>query len=441
MRMVDIIDKKRKNIELTAEEIHFFVDGYTKGEVPDYQASALLMAICFNGMNDNETYELTMAMADSGERIDLSSIKGIKVDKHSTGGVGDKTTLIVGPVIAACGLHMAKMSGRGLGFTGGTADKLNCIPGYKLDLDIDSFIKQVNKIGISVIAPTLNIAPADKKMYALRDVTATVECMPLIASSIMSKKLAAGADVIVLDVKCGNGAFMKNLNDALKLAEKMVDIGTKAGRKVSAVISDMNEPLGCEVGNTIEVAEAVRALKGDAKEDLMEDVLSICSMILLSAGKVSNIEDGREMALKVIKNGDAYRKFVEFVFNQGGDVSYIDDMFKFGLSRENCHFKARKNGYITGMDTEKIGRAACVLGAGREKLDDKIDFNAGITFLKKYGDKVSSLDDICILRSESAEKLTEALTLLDAAIKIEDNAPLQRKHVLAYVMQGRTVLL
>ncbi len=473
MRIYDIIEKKKNGGVLTKSEIDFFVKNYTNGAIPDYQAAPLLMAICFNSMNAQECADLTMAMADSGAKLDLSSVGGVTADKHSTGGVGDKATLLVAPICAACGVKMAKMSGRGLGFTGGTADKLESIPGFTVSLDKDKFMKQVKNIGISVISQSADLAPADKKLYALRDVTATVDSLPLIASSIMSKKLAAGADVIVLDVKCGSGAFMKTKEDAEQLAKLMVDIGTKAGRKVCAIVSDMAQPLGTQVGNILEVREAVDALKKprNAAPDLMEDCVTLSSLILMLSGKADSMDNAKTRVWQVLEKGDAYQKFKDMVKAQGGDVSYIDDTSKFDVVevslekgdillndngvhkndageavRVSYDFKAKKDGYITKMDTEAIGKAACILGAGREKIGDLIDFNSGITFLKKLGDSVNEGDTICVLHSTTNEKLRIADDVLSGAIKINPNPDVSLynsagkiSHVYSYVLPAGIV--
>ena len=473
MRIYDIIEKKKNGGVLTKSEIDFFVKNYTNGAIPDYQAAPLLMAICFNSMNAQECADLTMAMADSGAKLDLSSVGGVTADKHSTGGVGDKATLLVAPICAACGVKMAKMSGRGLGFTGGTADKLESIPGFTVSLDKDKFMKQVKNIGISVISQSADLAPADKKLYALRDVTATVDSLPLIASSIMSKKLAAGADVIVLDVKCGSGAFMKTKEDAEQLAKLMVDIGTKAGRKVCAIVSDMAQPLGTQVGNILEVREAVDALKKprNAAPDLMEDSVTLSSLILMLSGKADSMDNAKTRVWQVLEKGDAYQKLKDMVKAQGGDVSYIDDTSKFDVVEVNLEkgdillndngvhkndageavrvsydFKAKKDGYITKMDTEAIGKAACILGAGREKIGDLIDFNSGITFLKKLGDSVNEGDTICVLHSTTNEKLRIADDVLNGAIKINPNPDVSLynsagkiSHVYSYVLPAGIV--
>lgn len=473
MRIYDIIEKKKNGGVLTKSEIDFFVKNYTNGAIPDYQAAPLLMAICFNSMNAQECADLTMAMADSGAKLDLSSVGGVTADKHSTGGVGDKATLLVAPICAACGVKMAKMSGRGLGFTGGTADKLESIPGFTVSLDKDKFMKQVKNIGISVISQSADLAPADKKLYALRDVTATVDSLPLIASSIMSKKLAAGADVIVLDVKCGSGAFMKTKEDAEQLAKLMVDIGTKAGRKVCAIVSDMAQPLGTQVGNILEVREAVDALKKprNAAPDLMEDCVTLSSLILMLSGKADSMDNAKTRVWQVLEKGDAYQKLKDMVKAQGGDVSYIDDTSKFDVVevslekgdillndngvhkndageavRVSYDFKAKKDGYITKMDTEAIGKAACILGAGREKIGDLIDFNSGITFLKKLGDSVNEGDTICVLHSTTNEKLRIADDVLNGAIKINPNPDVSLynsagkiSHVYSYVLPAGIV--
>ena len=382
MRMLDLITKKRDNHTLSKEEIEFIVKGYTNGSIPDYQMSSFLMAVYFNGMTDQESTDLALAMMHSGDTFDLQDIKGIKVDKHSTGGVGDKVTLVLGPLVAACGAKFAKMSGRGLGHTGGTLDKLEAIPGYNIVLSESDFKKQVNQIGISVIGQSKNITPADKKMYALRDVTGTVPSIPLIASSIMSKKLASGADAICLDVKVGNGAFMTDIEEAKTLARLMVEIGKLSGRSVKAILTNMDEPLGYGVGNTIEVIEAIETLKGNGPKDLENVVLEIGSYLLEDAGIASKSEATKLLKSK-IKNGEAFNKLIELVEAQGGDISYIKDPSKFKKANQIVELKAEKAGYIESMTTIDIGLAAAYLGAGRETVDGEIDFAVGLIFKKK----------------------------------------------------------
>ena len=388
MRMYDLITKKKHNEPLTDAEIEYMIDGYVKGDIPDYQMSSMLMAIWFNGMNDHEITELTKIMAKSGDMIDLSAIAGKKVDKHSTGGVGDKTTLIVAPIVAACGGKVAKMSGRGLGHTGGTVDKLESIPGYRTVLDRKEFFDTVNKCGVSLIGQSGNLAPADKKLYALRDVTATVDSIPLIASSIMSKKLAAGSDCILLDVKTGSGAFMKTLDDSIKLAQTMVNIGEGAGRRTVALITDMDTPLGYGIGNSIEVMESMDVLKGHGPADLTEVSLQLASNMLYLVGK-GTPEECRKMAEKSIEDGTAFETFCTMVRAQGGDDSVLRDYDKFQKAPYTYDIVAEEGGYIEKQNAEEIGEVSVVLGAGRETKDSAIDFSAGIILHKKYGDKVS----------------------------------------------------
>ncbi|WP_130807124.1 pyrimidine-nucleoside phosphorylase [Senegalia massiliensis] len=418
MDMYEIIKKKRDGNELTSEDIKYFVENYTEGNIPDYQASALLMAIFFNKMNKTETLNLTNAMLKSGEEIDLSSINGIKVDKHSTGGVGDKTTLVLAPMVAACNLPVAKMSGRGLGHTGGTLDKLESIENFSINLSKDEFIKNVNDIKLAVAGQTSNIAPADKKLYALRDVTATVDNISLIASSIMSKKLASGSDAIVLDVKVGSGAFMKTLENAFELAQEMVDIGNGMNRDTMAVISDMDEPLGYAIGNALEVKEAVQTLKGDGPEDLLELCLSLGSRLLLLGKKVENIEEGKKLLISKIEDGSAFNKFKQFIKNQGGNVEQIENLDLLPKSSNIMHFKAEKSGYISEMNAEEIGRCALLLGAGRKTIESKIDMSAGIVLNRKKFEKIKKGEIIAYLHGNDKDKLNEALNRLEKIIKI-----------------------
>ena len=399
MRMVDLIHKKRRGEELTDEEIRFFVDGVTDGSLPDYQISAFCMAVVFQGMSDRETATLTDAMAHSGDEIDLSEFGTLSVDKHSTGGVGDKTSLILAPIVAACG---AKMSGRGLGHTGGTVDKLESIPGYRVELSIDEFLKQSREIGVCVIGQSADLAPADKRLYALRDVTATVEAIPLIVSSIMSKKLAAGAHSIVLDVTVGSGAFMKDLSSAETLAGKMVAIGKRCGRNMAAVISNMDEPLGHAIGNLLEVEEAVRVLKGEVKGDVYEVSLELAAAMLSLVFGISH-EEARKMADETIVSGRAFAKFKEWIAYQGGDISCIDDLSKMARARFAHEVKAPDGGYITRMETEAIGSTAGLLGAGRMVKSDPIDPTAGIVLAKKTGEKVEKGEVLCTLYADREE--------------------------------------
>ncbi|MED1268051.1 pyrimidine-nucleoside phosphorylase [Bacillus mycoides] len=388
MRMVDIIAKKRDGKELTTEEINFFINGYTDGSIPDYQASALAMAIFFKDMTDRERADLTMAMVESGETIDLSAIEGIKVDKHSTGGVGDTTTLVLGPLVAALDVPVAKMSGRGLGHTGGTIDKLEAVEGFHVEITKEQFIDIVNRDKVAVIGQTGNLTPADKKIYALRDVTGTVNSIPLIASSIMSKKIAAGADAIVLDVKTGAGAFMKTEEDAKELAHAMVRIGNNVGRQTMAVISDMSQPLGFAIGNALEVKEAIDTLKGEGPEDLTELVLVLGSQMVVLAKKANTLEEAREMLIEVMKNGKATEKFKEFLSNQGGDSSIVDNPEKMPQAKYVIDVPAKTSGVISNIVADEIGIAAMLLGAGRATKEDEIDLAVGLMLCKKVGDAV-----------------------------------------------------
>ncbi|MBE7094917.1 MULTISPECIES: pyrimidine-nucleoside phosphorylase [Bacillus] len=388
MRMVDIIAKKRDGKELTTEEIKFFINGYTDGSIPDYQVSALAMAIFFKDMTDRERADLTMAMVESGETIDLSAIEGIKVDKHSTGGVGDTTTLVLGPLVAALDVPVAKMSGRGLGHTGGTIDKLEAVEGFHVEITKEQFIDIVNRDKVAVIGQTGNLTPADKKIYALRDVTGTVNSIPLIASSIMSKKIAAGADAIVLDVKTGAGAFMKTEEDAKELAHAMVRIGNNVGRQTMAVISDMSQPLGFAIGNALEVKEAIDTLKGEGPEDLTELVLVLGSQMVVLAKKANTLEEAREMLIEVMKNGKATEKFKEFLSNQGGDSSIVDNPEKMPQAKYVIDVPAKTSGIISNIVADEIGIAAMLLGAGRATKEDEIDLAVGLMLRKKVGDAV-----------------------------------------------------
>lgn len=430
--MYDIIDRKKNGEELTKSEIEYFVGGFTRGEIPDYQASALLMAIWFCGMNDRELADLTLSMAHSGDMINLDAVDGFTVDKHSTGGVGDKTTLIVAPAVTACGGKVAKMSGRGLGFTGGTIDKLESIPGFNTSVGEKEFIDNVNKIGLCIAGQTGEIAPADKKIYALRDVTATVDSIPLIASSIMSKKLAAGSKGIVLDVKCGSGAFMKTYEDAKLLAEKMTAIGQRAGRKTVALITNMDIPLGRAVGNALEVKEAVKILKNEQKDELYEVSVALAAH-MLSLVNSKDIYECEKMVRLAIENGSALEKLKEAVDAQGGDISYIDDTSKFIDASVCIEYKAEKSGYINKIDAQKIGRASVLLGAGREKKDDVIDFGAGIYLCKKTGDEVRKGDTVARLYTNKNEYADSALEVIKEAFDYSQKKPYIGKTVLGTV--------
>ncbi len=419
MRMVDIITKKRDGQELTDEEISFFIKGYVAGEIPDYQASALLMAIVFKGMTNREIVTLTDRMEHSGETMDLSAIEGIKVDKHSTGGVGDKTTLAVGPMVAACGAKVAKMSGRGLGHTGGTLDKLESIPGMNVFETEEEFIAQMNKIGIAVVGQTGTLVPADKKLYALRDVTGTVESLPLIASSIMSKKLASGTNCIELDVKFGNGAFMKNVHDARELAKTMVAIGNSLGRDTRAILTDMAQPLGYAVGNSLEVKEAIDTLHGHGPEDFTELCLHSGAVMLHQAKIAKTFEEGEAMIKEVVANGKAFEKFRELVIAQGGDVSYIDHPEKFEVSKNVIEIHAKNSGFVKEIVALEIGESAMRLGAGRETFDDVIDMSAGIVLAKKIGDKVAKGDLLCtVYTNKEKEEYEPVIADIEKAFKV-----------------------
>lgn len=399
MRMVDLIIKKRQGEALSRDEIAFWIDGYVNGIIPDYQVSAMNMAILFKGMNEEEVINLTDLMEHSGETLDLSALRGVKVDKHSTGGVGDKTSLVLGPMVAACGATFAKLSGRGLGHTGGTLDKLESIPGLTIQINGDRFINQVNNIGIAIAGQTQSLVPADKKMYALRDVTGTVESIPLIAASVMSKKLAAGTDAILLDVTLGNGAFMKDIDQARTLAKLMVKIGNGLGRDTRAVLSNMNEPLGLAVGNALEVKEAIAALHGKGPEDLMELCYTSGSIMLEQAHLCKNQEEGRKMLERVIEDGSAFTKFLEMVQAQDGDINYILHPEMFAVAKNIIPIYATESGYVSSIDALEIGLSSMTLGGGRETLDDVIDMSAGIMLNKKVGDQVKEGEVLCYLHS------------------------------------------
>ena len=427
MRMVDIIASKRNGNELTDEEISFFVNGYTKGEIPDYQVSALMMAIYFRGMNERETLTLTNVMADSGDKLDLSAINGIKVDKHSTGGVGDKTSIALTPIVAACGVPIAKMSGRGLGHTGGTIDKLESFNGFNVSIPTETFIKNVNDIGISLMGQTADLAPADKKLYALRDVTATVENMSLIASSIMSKKLAAGADAIVLDVKTGSGAFMKTFEDSKALAEEMVKIGKGAGRKMVAVISDMDQPLGRKVGNALEVIEAIDTLRGKGPEDFTLLVKTLATYMIMLGGKASSEDEALKMIDDVIESGRALDKLAEFVKAQGGDPAQVYDTSLLKIADKKKVITAEKSGYISRIVCDSVGVSCMMLGGGRASKEDVIDLSVGIELLKKVGSKVSAGDELAYVYYNDEKNLESALDKLIGSYEYSDNAPEAQK--------------
>ncbi|WP_033541353.1 pyrimidine-nucleoside phosphorylase [Planococcus sp. CAU13] len=419
MRMVDLIEKKRDGFELTTEEIQYIVTGYTAGDIEDYQMSAFLMAVYFKNMTERERADLTLAMAASGDQIDLSAIDGIKVDKHSTGGVGDTTTLVLGPLVAACGVPVAKMSGRGLGHTGGTIDKLEAIEGFHVELSTEDFIKQVNDIKVAVIGQSGNLTPADKKLYALRDVTATVNSIPLIASSIMSKKIAAGADAIVLDVKTGEGAFMKTAEDAEELAHAMVGIGNSTGRKTMAIISDMSQPLGYAIGNALEVKEAIETLQGKGPEDLTELCLVLGSQMVVVGGGADDLDEARSMLEEVIANGKALDIFRQFIEAQGGNPAVVDDVGLLPQARYVTEVPSKEEGYISFMEADEIGTAAMVLGAGRATKDSEIDLAVGIVLHKKVGDFVKQGEAIATVYSNT-EDLAQCLEMLYNSIEFKD---------------------
>ncbi len=435
MRMFDIIAKKRDGGVLSREELEFAVMGFTNGQIPDYQMSALLMAIYLKGMTEQETAQLTDVMAHSGDMVDLSAISGVKADKHSTGGVGDKTTLVIAPIVAACGVKIAKMSGRGLGHTGGTVDKMEAVPGTETALDRQRFFDQVNRIGISVIGQSGNLAPADKKMYALRDVTATIGCVPLIASSIMSKKLAAGSDCILLDVKTGNGAFMKTLEESIQLAQAMVSIGRHNGRKVAALITDMDTPLGHNIGNSLEVAESVEVLKGRGPADLTEVCYQLAANMLYLAGK-GTLEACRKMAEEAVASGAAYEKLKQMFAAQGGDVSVLDDPANFPQAAYSRVVLAKESGYLVRMNTELVGNASVVLGAGRITKEDSIDFAAGIVLHKKTGDRVEAGEPLATLYAENEGRFDGAEEMFRNALTFGPAPQAQPPLVMARVTES-----
>ncbi|MBF0936663.1 pyrimidine-nucleoside phosphorylase [Abiotrophia sp.] len=421
MRVVDLIEKKQAGLALSQEEINFLIAGYTDGTIPDYQMSALAMAIYFQGMTEEEASYLTMAMVKSGDEIDLSAIHGVKVDKHSTGGVGDTTTLVLAPLVAACGVPVAKMSGRGLGHTGGTTDKLEAIPGFSVTLLPQDFIDHVNRYKIAVVGQSGNLTPADKKLYALRDVTGTVQSIPLIASSIMSKKIAAGADAIVLDVKTGEGAFMKTLADAEALAHTMVKIGHQVGRKTLAVISDMSQPLGYMIGNALEVKEAIQTLQGQGPEDLTELCLVLGGQMLLAANRVASLEEGKALLQEQIDSGRALEVFKTFLANQGGDTRIVDNPDLLPQARYQIPLLAQSSGVVSQWVADEVGVAAMMLGAGRETKEDIIDPAVGIELCAKVGDPIQEGQPLAILHS-NREDVSEVLARLSAAISIADSA-------------------
>ncbi|MBH9968353.1 pyrimidine-nucleoside phosphorylase [[Bacillus] enclensis] len=417
MRMVDLIEKKREGKELTTEEIQFIINGYTDGTIPDYQVSALTMAIFFKDMSERERADLTMAMVESGDQIDLSAIEGIKVDKHSTGGVGDTTTLVLGPLVASVGVPVAKMSGRGLGHTGGTIDKLEAVEGFHVEIENDEFIRLVNKNKLAVIGQSGNLTPADKKLYSLRDVTATVNSIPLIASSIMSKKIAAGADAIVLDVKTGAGAFMKTLQDSENLAKAMVNIGNNVGRKTMAVISDMSQPLGFAIGNALEVKEAIDTLKGEGPDDLTELCLTLGSHMVFLAEKASSLKEARELLKKAIEDGSALESFKVFLESQGGDASVVDDPSRLPQAQFKVELQAKEDGYVSEIIADSVGTAAMWLGAGRATKDSVIDLAVGLELRKKIGDEVKAGESLVTIYSNQ-EDIEDVKNKLYESIKV-----------------------
>lgn len=434
MRSVDLIQKKRDGGELTASELTFLIDGYSRGDIPDYQLSAWAMAVFFQGMTPRETAALTLAMANSGDQVDLGPISGIKVDKHSTGGVGDKTTLILAPLVASVGIPVAKMSGRGLGHTGGTIDKLESIEGFRTELSREKFMTQVNDIGLSVIGQSGNLAPADKKLYALRDVTATVESIPLIASSVMSKKIAAGANAIVLDVKTGSGAFMKTLEHSEQLAQAMVDIGTEVGRNTAAVISDMDQPLGFAIGNALEVQESIETLKGNGPEDLTELCLTLGAHMVILGGKSDSVESAKQLLRDQIASGAALDKFKAFITAQGGDASIVDDPTKLSQAPFIVEVKASDSGFVNAIEAEQLGIAAMLLGAGRATYDASIDYAVGVTLRKKFGDPVNAGDTLALLHvRESNESTLAVAERVKQAYTISSEKPLSRPLLLSVI--------
>lgn len=428
MRVVDLINKKKHGEALNKEELNFIVQGYTKGEIPDYQMSAFLMAVYFKGMSKQETADFTLAFVDSGDRVDLSNIQGIKVDKHSTGGVGDKISLIVVPLVASVGIPVAKMSGRGLGHTGGTIDKLESIEGFKVELTGEEFVNNLNKYKMAIVGQSGNLTPADKKIYALRDVTATVDSIPLIAASVMGKKIAAGSDAIVLDVKVGSGAFMKSIEEAKELARTMVDIGKSLNRNTIAVVTDMSQPLGHEVGNANEVREAIEVLKGNGSEDETTVALTLAAYMTVLGGAFSDFDTAYKKLEHIIKSGEAIEKLKELVRIQGGNADVIDHPEKLPTSKFNIDVKALREGYITAIDAEKIGISAMLLGAGRKTKEDKIDFSAGITMVKKVGEKVNLNDTICILHT-NMNNSSEAESMIQSAYTIGEIQPEPIKYI------------
>lgn len=425
MQVYDLILKKRNGGELTTGEINYFIAGYTAGEIPDYQVAALLMAIYFRGMSPRETADLTMAIVDSGEKIDLGAIPGVKVDKHSTGGVGDKTTLVLAPLVAAAGAPVAKMSGRALGHTGGTIDKLESIPGFQVNLEPGAFIEQVRRINIALTAQTGRITPADKKLYALRDVTATVDSIPLIASSVVSKKIASGADAILLDVKCGSGAFMRTREEAVELAGTMVEIGRHVNRRMVAVVTDMSRPLGRAVGNAMEVREAIETLRGDGPADLRELCLALGAHMLVLGGKSRDLDTARRVLEELLAGGEALQKFKALVEAQGGDVAVVDNPGLLPVAKYRLAIAAPARGYVQAIDTLRVGRAAMVLGAGRAAKEDPVDHAAGVEINKKPGDYVEHGETLAIVYTNRGHILAEAAGMVASAYSLGPNPPVQ----------------
>ena len=435
MRMVNLIEKKQAGAELTKEEIEFIVNGFAQDTIPDYQMSAFMMVVYFKGMTDDEAVNLTMAMANSGDTIDLSAIDGVKVDKHSTGGVGDTTTLILAPLVASAGVPVAKMSGRGLGHTGGTLDKLEAIDGFSVEAPIEEFIELVNRHKVAVVGQSGNLTPADKKMYALRDVTATVNSIPLIAASIMSKKIAAGADAIVLDVKVGDGAFMKTVDEAMDLAKHMVRIGTKVDRQTMAVISDMSQPLGRAVGNGLEVKEAIETLQGHGPADLTELCLILGSQMLIAAGRVSDLEEGKTLLQSLIDDGSAFAKFKEFIAAQHGDTRMMDDVSLLASAKYEIPFVSTQDGFVADWKTQHVGEAASMLGAGRATKEDIIDSAVGIMIERKIGDAVKVGDTIAVIHA-NRENVDDVLAILEDAVSISSD-PVEAPQLVHMILRGQ----
>ena len=433
MRMVDIILKKRDGGHLTKEEINFFIEGYVKGDIPDYQVSALLMTIVYKGMEKDEIFNLTEAMINSGETCDLSSIPGVKVDKHSTGGVGDKTSLVLGPMVASCGAKLAKMSGRGLGHTGGTLDKLESIPGFNISLSSEEFLEQVKNIGMAIIGQTGDLVPADKKLYALRDVTGTTESIPLIASSIMSKKIAAGANKIVLDVTCGSGAFMQNEKDAIELSNIMKNIGKLANRETVCIITNMDEPVGYAIGNSLEIIETIECLKGNMPEDIKEIITTIGAYILKLADKGDNLEENKLKILENIKNGKAYNKFLELVQNQNGDIEYVKNTDKFEKAKYILPVICQEDGYVEKLNAGEVGKISVDLGAGRLRKEDDIDKAVGIVLNKKNADKVKKGDILAFVYANNKQKGETAVEEMQNAYTIVEEPVKKEKYILGII--------